>query len=81
MMKRTRVAAANSRISPGRPVTKAPAAPGKVRMLHIRVSQELHRKLRLIVAAQETSLQDWIAQMLENAVDQASTNNKREDAP
>lgn len=46
----------------------SPTEAGKERMVHIRVSPELHRKLRLIVAARDTSLQEWIAQMLEAAV-------------
>lgn len=40
-------------------------------MVHIRVSSELHRKLRLIVAAQDTTLQDWIEQTLEEAASEA----------
>jgi len=81
MMERPRAAATKSRASPARSVTEAPATSGKERMVHIRVSPELHRKLRLIVAAQDTSLQDWIAQTLESAVNQASAHTKREAAP
>ena len=50
---------------------EAPVGAGRERMVHIRVSPELHRKLRLIVAAQDTSLQDWVAQTLEDAVSRA----------
>lgn len=56
-------------------VLRTANAPGagesKDRMVHIRVSPELHRNLRLIVAALDTSLQDWIAKTLEDAVRQA----------
>ena len=62
--------AAEKRIE--RPKTqKISADAEKDRMVHIRVSPELHRKLRLIVAAQDTSLQDWITQTLEDAVRRA----------
>lgn len=73
-MARPRAAAAKRPAAPPVPVTaNAPdtAEASKERMVHIRVSPELHRKLRLIVAAQDTSLQDWIAQTLEDAVRQA----------
>lgn len=81
MMGRPRVAAATSRTSsPGR-VASASAAAGKERMVHIRVSPELHRKLRLIVAAQDTTLQDWIEQTLENAAHEALPDTEREETP
>lgn len=59
----------------------ASADAGRERMVHIRVSPELHRKLRLIVAAQDTSLQDWIAQTLEDAVRRAWPESGSEAAP
>jgi predicted HicB family RNase H-like nuclease len=43
----------------------------KGRMVHIRLDPELHRKLRLVVAAGDTTLQEWIARTLEDAADKA----------
>jgi hypothetical protein len=45
--------------------------PAKGRMLHIRLDPELHRKLRLVVAAQDTTLQGWITRTLEDAAEKA----------
>lgn len=69
MAGRSRAAATGSRTSG--PITPDPTDAGKERMVHIRVSSELHRKLRLIVAAQDTTLQDWIEQTLEEAASEA----------
>lgn len=52
-----------------RPSTASGTAKG--RMVHIRLAPELHRKLRLVVAARDTTLQEWIARMLEDAADRA----------
>lgn len=41
------------------------------RMLHVRLEPELHRRLRIVAAADDTSLQDWIAGTVERAVDEA----------
>ena len=50
---------------------KAADGTDKGRMVHIRLEPELHRKLRLVVAAQDTTLQDWIARTLEDAANKA----------
>jgi predicted HicB family RNase H-like nuclease len=50
---------------------KARSGADKGRMVHIRLEPELHRKLRLVVAAQDTTLQDWIARTLEEAASKA----------
>ena len=82
-MGRPRATAAKQSPAPiARPSTDAaPADAGKGRMVHIRVSPELHRRLRLIVAAQDTSLQEWIAQTLEDAVRRAWPDTGSEAAP
>lgn len=53
----------------------------KDRMVHIRLSPELHRKLRLVVAAEDTNLQDWIARTLQEAADRAWPAISKGDAP
>jgi predicted HicB family RNase H-like nuclease len=37
-------------------------------MIHVRLAPELHRRLRIVVAAEDTSLQDWMVQVIEKAV-------------
>ncbi len=55
----------------GRKHIAAPVAADKGRMVHIRLDSELHRKIRLVVAAEDTTLQDWIARTLEAAATKA----------
>ena len=38
------------------------------RMVRIRLEPELHRRLRIIVAAENTSMQDWLAGTVEQVV-------------
>jgi len=38
------------------------------RMVHVRLDPELHRRLRIVVAADDTSVQDWVARVVEQAV-------------
>ncbi len=54
-----------------RKTAAAPIAADKGRMVHIRLEPELHRKIRLIVAAEDTTLQEWIARTLEAAAAKA----------
>jgi len=37
-------------------------------MVHVRLDPELHRRLRIVVAADDTSVQDWVARVVEQAV-------------
>jgi predicted HicB family RNase H-like nuclease len=41
-------------------------------MLHIRLDLELHRALRVIVAEQDTTLQEWVVRALAAAARDAS---------
>lgn len=38
------------------------------RMVHVRLEPDLHRRLRIVVAAEDTSVQDWMVQLVERAV-------------
>lgn len=38
------------------------------RMVHIRLDPDLHRRLRIVVAAEDTSVQDWLSRVVEKAV-------------
>lgn len=51
------------------PVTQSSKA--EQRMVHVRLEPELHRRLRIVAAADDASLQDWIAERVERAVDEA----------
>ncbi len=43
-------------------------ARSEARMVHIRLDPEVHRRLRIIVAAEDTSMQDWLSHVVGNAV-------------
>ena len=51
------------------PVASTKEARG--RMLHIRLDPGLHRTLRMIVAAQDTTLQEWVVRTLASAASAA----------
>lgn len=37
-------------------------------MIHVRLDAELHRRLRMIVAAEDTSVQEWATSVVAKAV-------------
>lgn len=37
-------------------------------MVHVRLDPELHRRLRIVVAADDTSMQGWLERTIEKAV-------------
>ena len=41
------------------------------RMVNVRLEPELHRRLRSVVAAEDTSMQDWLAGTVARAVNEA----------
>ena len=41
----------------------------KERMVHVRLTEELHRRLRIRAAEKDTTLQDWVAMAIENELD------------
>lgn len=52
-------------------MAQAKRAKSGQRMVHVRLEPELHRRLRIIVAAEDTSLQDWLSGQVERAVNEA----------
>jgi predicted HicB family RNase H-like nuclease len=54
-----------------KPAKDSAAGGEKGRMVHIRLDSELHRKLPLVVAAEDTTLQEWITHTLEEAANRA----------
>jgi predicted HicB family RNase H-like nuclease len=69
----------SSKAAAGKNEITTTGAADKGRMVHIRLEPELHRKLRLVVAAEDTTLQEWVARTLANAVDKAWPEITRED--
>jgi len=48
------------------------------RMIHVRLSAETHRLLRIRVADLDASIQDWVADLVEAALDEEPTGKQRE---
>jgi len=42
------------------------------RMIHVRLSADTHRLLRIHVAALDTKIQDWVAGLIEHALERES---------
>lgn len=38
------------------------------RMVHVRLDPALHRRMRMVVAAEDTTVQDWMARVVADAV-------------
>lgn len=55
--------------------SKRPDGP---RMVHVRLDPELHRRLRIVVAAEDTSMQEWLARAVEKAVSEQWSNVAKE---
>ena len=41
----------------------------KPRMAHVRLDPETHRRVRIVAASQDTSVQDWLARTVEEAIE------------
>jgi len=41
----------------------------KMRMVHVRLTEELHKKLRIRAAESDMTLQDWVAIAIKNELD------------
>ena len=41
----------------------------EARMVHVRLTEELHKRLRIRAAENDTTLQDWVAMAIENELD------------
>ena len=39
------------------------------RMVHVRLTDELHKRLRIRAAESDTTLQDWVAMAIKNELD------------
>ena len=50
--------------------------PEKNRMVHVRLTDETHRRLRIRAAEDEMTLQDWVAMAIENELDRQDRKRK-----
>lgn len=41
----------------------------KERMVHVRLPEELHKRLRIKAAEEDTTLQDWVTMAIRNELD------------
>ena len=41
----------------------------KARMVHVRLTEDLHKRLRIRAAENDTTLQDWVAMAIKNELD------------
>ena len=48
------------------------------RMVHVRLDPGLHRRLRIMVAVEDTSIQDWLAHLIEKSVAEQWQNAAKE---
>lgn len=49
----------------------------KMRMIHVRIPEELHKRLRIRAAEKDTTIQDWVAALIRNELDR--TRIKKDD--
>lgn len=52
-------------------MAQAESAKSEQRMVHVRLAPDLHRRLRIVVAAEDTSMQNWLSGTVERAVNEA----------
>ena len=45
----------------------------KIRMIHIRVPEEVHKRLRIHVAEKDVTIQDWVKEIIEKELNQRNT--------
>ena len=50
----------------------------KERMVHVRLTEELHKRLRIRAAENDTTLQDWVAMAIKNELDRQEREKGKE---
>jgi predicted HicB family RNase H-like nuclease len=50
----------------------------KERMVHVRLPEELHKRLRIRAAKNDSTLQDWVAEAIKNELDRQDQEKDRE---
>ncbi len=51
----------------------------KQRMIHVRLPEALHKRLRILVAKLDTSMQDWVSATVEKAVEKQEREKAEQD--
>ncbi len=46
---------------------------GGERLIHVRLKSDLHRRLRVQVAEEDTTIQEWVAALIEREIQQLET--------
>jgi predicted HicB family RNase H-like nuclease len=57
---------------------KKGAGPDVARLIHVRLPEAVHRALRVHVAAQDTSIQDWVAALIARELGSSTVNTRSE---
>ena len=50
----------------------------KERMVHVRLTEEIHKRLRIRAAENDTTLQDWVAEAIKNELDRQEQEKGKE---
>jgi predicted HicB family RNase H-like nuclease len=50
----------------------------KMRMVHVRLPERLHKRLRIRAAESDITLQDWVAMAIENELDRQDQKKGKE---
>jgi len=50
----------------------------EMRMIHVRIPEELHKRLRIRAAEKDTTIQNWVAALIRNELDRTET--RKEDS-
>jgi len=49
----------------------------KMRMIHVRIPEELHKRLRIRAAETEITMQDWVGAAIKNELDRQEGQKKK----
>ena len=49
----------------------------KMRMIHVRIPEELHKRLRIRAAETEVTMQDWVGAAIKNELDRQEAERKK----
>ena len=49
----------------------------KMRMIHVRIPEELHKRLRIRAAETEVTMQDWVGAAIRNELDRQEAEKKK----
>ena len=50
----------------------------KSRMIHIRLPEEVHKRLRVRAAELDTSIQDWVSKLIKKVLDRVGSRDSSE---